>query len=395
MFLIKKLNRITVFICFILIISTSYAQEIVSVKTYKEEEISQKFGKDFKGISDISALKIVYSTTGHKGEPTIASGLLLIPKHTALDKAPFAIYEHGTTSKRDYVPSELNFQADYAANLALNNYITIAPDYIGLGESPGLHPYLHAETEATATLDMIRATRCYFKDSLNTKIRNDIYITGYSQGGHAAMATHKYIEENKLTNEFRINASAPCSGPYSLSKVMYEYILYLNEIKYCDPEIIVHTIIGYQYVYGDLYTQTGDYFKEPYDSIVDSYIKNDCNFELNDYFPVELSKFIQDSVIVSWKNNLNNSFLRALQKNDLYNWKPEAPLRMYYSKADEKVPYQNAIMTLSEMKKNGATNVEAIEVSSTLDHNATMDSAMQLVLKWFNETESGIVSHLH
>ena len=39
------------------------------------------------------------------------------------------------------------------------------PDYLGMGESPGLHPYVHGESEATATLDMIRAAREFISDS--------------------------------------------------------------------------------------------------------------------------------------------------------------------------------------------------------------------------------------
>ena len=71
------------------------------------------------------------------------------------------------------------------------------PDYIGMGESPGLHPYCHGASEAT-TIDMIRAVR--EAESLDmipgmTADNGEMFVTGYSQGGHAAMATHKYVEE--------------------------------------------------------------------------------------------------------------------------------------------------------------------------------------------------------
>jgi hypothetical protein len=37
--------------------------------------------------------------------------------------------------------------------------LSAMPDYIGMGGSPGLHPYVHAASEATASIDMIRAAR--------------------------------------------------------------------------------------------------------------------------------------------------------------------------------------------------------------------------------------------
>ncbi len=389
MFFGKKVHQSVAVLCFVFIISNGFAQQLISVKPYTEAEISQIFEEGLKGLSDVIALKILYTTTDHKGDKIKASGLALIPKVSKPENLPFVVYEHGSTFPRHLIPSELKCQAEYAAYFASNNYITIAPDYLGLGESPGLHPYMHAITEATATIDMIRAVRRYFKDSLNTVIRNDIYLTGYSQGGHVAMATHKYIEENNLTDEFRIKASAPCSGPYSLSGVMWESILYSKEIMYCDPEVLINNIIAYQYIYGNLYKRTNDYFKEPYDSIVDSYIESDRGFELNNYFPLDLNNFIHDSVFVNCMNNPDHPLLKDLRKNDVYNWKPEAPVKMYYTTADEMVPYQNAITAQSEMIKNGAKDVAAIEVSTTLKHDPASVPILQQVLKWFNEIEYG------
>ena len=38
-------------------------------------------------------------------------------------------------------------------------YVVCAPDFVGLGDSPGVHPYVHAKTEASAAIDMLRAAR--------------------------------------------------------------------------------------------------------------------------------------------------------------------------------------------------------------------------------------------
>ena len=72
---------------------------------------------------------------------------------------------------------------------------------------------------------MIRAAREFITNDLNLIDNSQVFLTGYSQGGHACMATHKYIHENSLQSEFDVIASAPCSGPYDLSGIMADTIM--------------------------------------------------------------------------------------------------------------------------------------------------------------------------
>ena len=52
------------------------------------------------------------------------------------------------------------------------------PDYIGMGDSPGFHPYVHAKSEATASIDMVRAAREYLSTT-NFVDNNELFLTGY------------------------------------------------------------------------------------------------------------------------------------------------------------------------------------------------------------------------
>lgn len=84
------------------------------------------------------------------------------------------------------------------------------PDYLGLGDSPGRHLYCHSKTEATASIDLyVLQKLCQLK---NVLYNDQLFIFGYSQGGHAAMATTREIQLNH-SDEFTITASAPMSGP--------------------------------------------------------------------------------------------------------------------------------------------------------------------------------------
>ena len=51
---------------------------------------------------------------------------------------------------------------------------------------------------------------------LSVKTNEQLFLTGYSQGGHACMATQKKLEE-EYTNQFTITASSPMSGAYDIS----------------------------------------------------------------------------------------------------------------------------------------------------------------------------------
>ena len=158
---------------------------------------------------DVDLYKMIYNTVDAHGNPTIASGAFIVPSNTTCLEFPIAVYHHGTSLKKTDVPSN-NIQETFIGKVfAAGGYFTCMPDYIGMGESPGLHPYVHGNSEATASIDMIKAAREFITDSLAMIDNGEVFLTGYSQGGHAAMATHKYIEDNNLLNEFNVLASAP------------------------------------------------------------------------------------------------------------------------------------------------------------------------------------------
>ena len=96
-------------------------------------------------------------------------------------------------------------------------YIVTMSDFIGLGEGEGIRQYMHAQAEATATIDLMFAWYLA-NDMLGTPTNDQLFLFGYSQGGHATMATVKEIGAN-YSEELTITASAPMAGPYSMSEI--------------------------------------------------------------------------------------------------------------------------------------------------------------------------------
>lgn len=336
---------------------------------------------------DVDMYKIIYNTTGVDGQPTIASGAFCTPTNTTCTEFPIGVYEHGTSLKKGDVPSREVQEAYIGKIFAAGGYFVVMPDYLGMGDSPGLHPYCHAETEATATLDMIKAVREFIANDLQMIDNGELFLTGYSQGGHAAMATHKYIEDNNLLNEFNVLASAPCSGPYEISGAMADTIM---ATTYSKPGYIVYILASYQLVYGNIFNSYSEILHSPYDSIVVPFF-NGSNTSLgmtnlNNQLPGIIDSLILDSVLQNFVNSastLSHPLWQAMTDNDNHNWLPLRPVRMYYCTGDEQVTYQNAIAAETAMLANGAQNVEAINMGPGM-HNECVFPSLIDVYNWFD-----------
>ncbi|HAD97404.1 MAG TPA: hypothetical protein DCG19_08350, partial [Cryomorphaceae bacterium] len=183
---------------FLAVVIPGTAQKLVSAQYLSTSTSAQLGVLSPKAIFDVDIYKIAYNTVDVDGSPTVASGAMVIPVNTTCNQFPLISYNHGTVLKKEDVPSRNNGESLIPKLMASTGKVTVCPDYLGLGDNPGLHPYLHAESEATATIDLIRAVREYINDSLTISLNGEVFITGYSQGGHAAMATLKYIQDQNL-----------------------------------------------------------------------------------------------------------------------------------------------------------------------------------------------------
>ena len=164
--------------------------------------------------SGVALYRIAYSTIDARGGPTTASGLLALP--TDMEPVGVVSFGHGTDSLKNYVPSAPTLEGEAVAALfAAGGFALVAPDYVGLGESPGPHPYLHASTEASASVDLLAAARRAAEASMVT-LPSSLYITGFSQGGQTALALDRAIEMDS-ESPWTVRAVAPISGPYDLS----------------------------------------------------------------------------------------------------------------------------------------------------------------------------------
>jgi pimeloyl-ACP methyl ester carboxylesterase len=335
--------------------------------------------------------KMTYHTTGSDGLPDIASGLVVMPDN---DDAAYSkvIYHHGTSNTRNHVPSAMNIEFDAYSVFAGVGYAVIAPDYIGMGEySRGFHPYLHRQTQASASIDMLKAFH-EWAEKENITLSNNLFLTGYSQGGHASMSTHLELEAN-YAGIYEVTAAAHLSGPYSLSTVTKDIIFGSQDYNF--PGFIPYAILGLQEVYGDIYNSMDEVFiPSLIPAIVLFYNGQTSLIQLSLTMLFALSqRFGNAHPVNMFQPDFTEAFLEdenhrlnvVLRDNDTYNWAPRAPTRLFYCKADEQVPYQNSLHADSAMRFLGATNLQIRDVNPLLNHGQCAVPAIIASIEFFDQ----------
>ena len=326
--------------------------------------------------------RVVYETPDVDGVTmTTASGLVMIPLVDSICAMPMMAYLHGTKLKKDDTFYYLRGEWQLGVIAATTGYAMVMPDYLGLGMSPGIHPYQHGRSQATASIDIMRACRTILEDS-DKQLNGQLFIMGYSQGGHATMATHKMIQE-ELNGEFTVTASAPGSGPYDMSGAQLDMVASFD--PYSVPGYLPYVIQSYQHVYGDLYDSIPEIYVPPYDETIPPLLDGSVGFgELNAAMPPVPRDIIQPAYADVFFTDPTHPAFLALKDNNVFEWVPEAPVLFNYCRSDEEVTYENTIIASEWMIDNGAADIEVIERDSTISHFECAQPSILFSKFWFD-----------
>ena len=368
--------------------------EVTFIESRTKEAISAEFGVDAQ--FDVKLYKMLYETPDIQGNLDTASGLFIIPDDPT-GTFPLLSYSHGTVNDRNDVPSLLEGGAELAIIFGSMGYVTAAADYLGLGTARGIHPYVHADSEASASADMLYAMRAHAETDPAITLNDQIFITGYSQGGHAAMATHRLLE-TELSNDFTVTATAPMSGPYSISQEMRKFTT--SDDPYLFVAYLVSLVLSYEAAYGNVYTDLNEIFKPQFVEDIVRFENEEINlFELNTQLLFKLQfaggiipkLMLQDSIKDIVVNDGEHPIMDALRDNDVFDWTPTAPTRLFYCTADDQVTFKNSILADSVMNANGATDLDAIDVASNQNHGGCVDPATTATIDFFAQYQDVMV----
>ncbi len=330
---------------------------------------------------DVEVIDAAYRSIGVRGEPAILSAALYMPRNCrplergagVPSRTPLLASAPGTQSKRSVRASQAAASDPVLSTFAAHGYAVVVPDYLGLGGSTyPYHPYLHADSEASAVVDAILAAQEYLRDDR----RNWSGITllmGYSQGGHAAMAAQREIERRYL-DRIPLAASAPMAGPYALQQTFLQaWAGRTNgQPNVLAPQLLAYTVVSYEHVYGDIYHTPADVFRMPYAQQIESWYPGASTLGgLRGKFPADgnMDTLRQPAFAADFQDNPGNTLRRRLAANDLLNWTPRIPTALCGSSKDAIVDYANSRAAYAVFKQHGAP-VQLLDVADEVPGEA-------------------------
>jgi len=371
---------------------------------------------------ETKAVKISYNTVNQNGEPIVASGLLVIPTPTDAYKAYLASIgksfsvsmicdNHGTIFLNSEAPTNVeqtNGVPDYPLSVLMSGYAGFAaiyPDYIGFGDSNDtVHPYIMKKAAARASLDMIKASMNYMEEN-GVVLNNQLYITGYSEGGYNAMALAQSVE-SELTN-VNLMGIAPMAGPYNvvdladvelnatrsmpypafLGDLAYSYATYYDDFNL--SEVAVPAPVQFETAYN------GDYDTVPIHVILG--LANGTT----DYgfYTHTANELFQQTFIDDYTSNLNSVARNRFEENNVDNWTPKTRTNLIQCLDDEIIPFSEANNTYNKFKANGADVTltaiptdyldQQVDATHPFVHANCGPEAYGAAVTWFNAIRNG------
>ncbi|MGV9850296.1 alpha/beta hydrolase [Streptomyces sp. NPDC003442] len=366
---------------------TAHRGALVSVTPVADHDAGQV--REFLAGRDIAidpvrygvrAYRLTYRTVDPYGKPTTATGLLTLPQGGA-QRLDLVSDTHGTMVKRTYAPSASEDLGRVPSYLnASAGRAVAAPDYLGLGEGPGPHPYMDTRSAVTASVDMLRAARTA-TNRLGRPLTGDVYATGFSQGGQVAMALGRALERG-ADQHFRLKGLAPVSGPYDLEGQEVP-ALFDGRVNDTSGVLYISYWLVAQNRLHHFYKDLGEVFRAPYASRVESLFDGRHDEE-------EVVKGLASSV----KQLLTPAFydrlrhpagplLDAMRSADhTCDWTPDAPVRLYAGAADTDVPIGNARSCALQLAAHQA-HVPVVN-QGDVDHFGSFATSAPQVARWFD-----------
>ena len=332
---------------------------------------------------DVTVRKVVHTTAAPNGggdgaSTAVAAVLVPTPSATCAGPFPIVAYDPGTNVEkaRTLASPTAGETLLLTAFFAAQGYVVVATDYLGFSDSSlSYHPYLHAESQATTTIDAIRAASTVLA-RLGVPLSGKLFLTGYSQGGHAAMATHRAIEADPSLG-LTVTAAGPMSGPYNLSGSFVTGLSLLPSGSGGSTVFTPYAITGYQKIYGNLYATATDFFKAPYANGIESLLPGAIAF--NDLFttgrlPLALGDLLTPRAIAD-VTDTTSGLRRALDANTLLGWTPRAPVLLCGGSRDPVVLYSvNTTASAQDITARGG-RVTAIDVEQVPEFASALPPA--------------------
>ncbi|MBU2670245.1 lipase [Actinoplanes bogorensis] len=284
--------------------------------------------------------RLVYRTTDASGAPTTASGLVALPINDRR-KLSTVSFGHGTEIFKGDAPStsEDVFLIGPALTFASAGFAAVAPDYLGLGVGPGVHPWMDVPSETTASLDLLRAARDFARTEGKVLTR-DVYASGFSQGASAALGLAQALQSG-ADPWFRAAAVAPISGAYDFRRAEIPALFTPEVHPVLASAYTTYLLVAFDRLH-DIYPAPGDVFRKPYVGLPALFDGTHTGQEVIGALPATIDELLTPRGKAMLLHPTGR-FARALAEVDSVctDWTPRMPVRLYYSPGDEEAVNAN------------------------------------------------------
>ncbi|HEV7780578.1 MAG TPA: lipase family protein [Chitinophagaceae bacterium] len=322
-----------------------YLVSAESKEKVSAEELKQSYAPAAAYIKNgYTAYRITYNTTNTDGNAVVASGALFVPDiKTAV---PLLNYNHGTyfPSRERNAPSYLGYGDELSIGKLFSGagYLVVMPDYIGYGSTKKeKHPYGAYHLIAASVIDMLKAVKEFCaKNEILLSGKN--FFSGWSEGAAVALATVKALEE-KHKGEFTPTATVLNAGPYYTSGFIDHILEARQPLRYMASYAWI--LRSYIQLY-NINKPFSYYFNEPAASELEA---GPERYNADDPQALFTQTFREN-----YKTGKEIALQKAMQDNDLWNWKPRSKVVFCHGDRDEYVPLFNSEKAYNTMKEKGA-----------------------------------------
>ena len=307
------------------------------IKTISVGEVVAALPKEvigtIKPLYSVDTYKITYTSTDASGHTVTASGLAAIPRKAGKLASPVLSYQHATVKTDSGAPTNHATADEPAILFASTGYLVSAADYVGYGSSKGMpHPYLLAAPTAAAVVDFITAS-ARWRQIQAIPDNGQLFLTGYSEGAYATMATLRFLTQNKSTSSTLPVHTFVGAGPYDVALTLNTYL----------------DIIRQQYPILGLLVNPG-------------FLKN---LGANDR--ANLRKLLLFAVLGSQSdvsfdatfldNFLNDDVAAIATQSNVSDWTPLSSISFFHGRDDTTVAYANTDAAFLAMSNRGAASL--------------------------------------
>ncbi|MFB8277742.1 lipase family protein [Nocardia colli] len=289
------------------------------------------------------AWRVHYRSTTATGEPTVVSGVILIPESGGAGRPllGFAPGTQGLARSAAALSRQLawgvEYEATFLAAALARGWVVAVTDYPGLG-TPGVHPYVVGRTNGRAVLDIMRAARRLSAARLDDA--GPVGIYGYSEGGSSAGWAAQL--QPTYAPDLRLDAVAVGSVPSDLLELVNRHDGGLFGF------LLLYAAIGFDSAYPELQL---DRYLNPLGRRVAALCRRTHivgAIAAGLVLPKQRSRYLVEDPLTQ------PDWIARLRENDLGDIAPAAPVLVGHGRQDQIMPYHQSHALVRSWRGLGA-----------------------------------------